>query len=79
MGLLLLSASPPSSSLPRLTWTVKKEPEAARKDGRMADAGSRGGVTPPDIGTEGLQVEKKFQIKVLRHLPWISITELASA
>ena len=53
-----------------------------RQRGKMAEWQVRaaGEESPlPDIGTEGLQVEKIFQIKVLRRLPWISITELTSA
>lgn len=44
--LLLLSASPESFFPPRLTWTVKREPDTARKDGGTAGAGHGGGTTP---------------------------------
>lgn len=57
---------------------MNKENYTARKDGGVTWT-SRGAEPPlPDIGKERLQVDKKFQITVLRCLPWVSIIKLTS-
>ena len=78
LNLLLLSASPPTFSPPGLTWTVKREPDTARKDGGATWTSRGAEPALPDIGTERLQADKKFQITVLRCLPWVSIIKLTS-